>query len=645
MEENDMEQYLHQALELSSDVDSTLDRFSEKLMNLENLLSCFLAEENGIVANDFENDEISEELIEKALTFDLLSAMLSFELREVDDLMSRLQDRIVDALRNISSCENSSELLEIQRRLHGSEELLKQSRDRVLEMKIQLAKLQMTSFSSGNYGSVGKIEPRGTLKMLEKSLARELELEKKFKELKQNEDDLKQKVRLVEQVAFCMEEAAEVAWGRFLEADNTAEILMGISKDTLSKLHNAQFDLIRSSKREEEKTRQLHDLTNQLHAKNTLIENLNFEVGEVKSLREKVKNLEKNLETTQLKLEEANVSNETSEKRIEETEGEIDGLKEKIYATEGRAESAEEKARHLTESNLELSEEVEFLKGSNDSNSKKVNVLEKQLRELDIQFQHSRALSEAGHEQQNMLYSAIWDMETLIDELKQNVAKAESKTESAEEKCVALSEKNSDIGKELEFMRSRVELLEKALSQSDVEKKTRANDISVRSGRIMDTVMQLASERERIQKLLISSTKENKLLREKLRNDQKVISVIMQNNESCVKKEFQLSKLDSESSKFTAVNTTEISSEILQVEKLPEDDDETGRASNSANHDMILNMPIEAKRLNENVNCRRKYIFVAILVVVLSSLAAHLFQKKVSIFELIESLICYTVMP
>ncbi|GFP87271.1 WPP domain-interacting tail-anchored protein 2 [Phtheirospermum japonicum] len=525
MEGNDMERYLHEALELSSEVDTTLDRFSEKLTNLENLLPRFLAEENGIVANDFENDEISEELIEKALTFDLLSAMLSFELREVDDLMGCLQDRIVDALRKISSCENSTELLNIQRRLHGSEELLKQSRDRVLEMKIQ-----------------------------------ELELERKFKELKQNEDDLKLKVRLVEQVAFCMEEAAEVAWGRFLEADNTAEILMGISKDTLGKLHLAQFDLIRSSKREEEKTRQLHDLTNHLHSKNTLIENLNTEIAEVNNLREKVKKLEKNLEITQSKLEEANASNETSERRVKEKEGEIEALKEKIYATESRAESAEEKSTHLTESNLELSEEVDFLKGANDSNSKKVSVLEKQLRELDIQFQHSRALSEAGQEQQNMLYSAIWDMETLIDELKQKVAKAENKTESAEERCVVLSETNSDIGKELEFMRSRVELLEKALSRANVEKKTRANDISVRSGRIMDT--------------LISCTKENKILREKLRKDQKNASVILQNNKRCGEKEFQLSKFDSTesaSAKVTAVNTTEISSENLQAggEKLP----------------------------------------------------------------------------
>ncbi|KAK6133783.1 hypothetical protein DH2020_032494 [Rehmannia glutinosa] len=419
------------------------------------------------------------------------------------------------------------------------------------------------------------IDQKGTLRMLEKSLARELELEKELKELKQNEEDLKLKVRLTEQVAVFMEEAAEVAWGRFLEADNTAEVLIGISKDTLGKLHLAHFNLSSSTKNEEEKNRKLQDFINQLNAKETLIQKLNttnaqliIDNSEVTGLREKVQILEENLKITESKLVGANESNETSQKRLKETEGEIEALREKIYAAESRAESAEEKATHLTDSNIELSEELDFLKGTNDSNTKKVSVLEKQLRELDIQLQHSRASSEASQEQQNMLYSAIWDMETLIDELKQKVAKAESKTESAEERCVILSETNLDINKELEFVRSRMEFMEKSLNQAALEKKACAKDISIRSSRIMDTVMQLAMERERVQKQLISSTKENKLLREKLRKEQKNASVILQDNRSCDGKEFLLSRLDSsdsDSTKTFAVKATEISPESLQA--------------------------------------------------------------------------------
>lgn len=345
------------------------------------------------------------------------------------------------------------------------------------------------------------------IRMLEKSLLREMELEKKLTEVRQNEEDLKLKLRLTEQVAVFMEEAAEVASCRFLEADNTAEILMGISKEMMGKLQIVHFNLSSSAKREELINYKLQDCINQLNAREALIPELNNTISqlltdnaEVKGLREKVQMLEEKLRISELRLEEANASREIREGQLKELDGEIESLREKMYAAENRAENAEERAAHLTDSNLELTEEIDFLKGTNDNNTKKVSVLEKQLRELDIQLQHSRALSEASQEQQNNLYSAIWDMETLIDELKQNVAKAESKTETAEERCVILSETNLEISKELEFLRSRMVFMEKSLEQAALEKQSCAKDISIRTSLIMDTVMQLAVERERITK-------------------------------------------------------------------------------------------------------------------------------------------------
>ncbi|KAL6543736.1 hypothetical protein OROGR_010233 [Orobanche gracilis] len=504
-----MKKYLHTALEVSSKLDTTLAGCSNKLEDLENLLShLLLADENHIVTNAFEND-ICVELIEKIFTFDLHSVIVNLKLRELDDSMGALEDITVDALCKVSSCQNSTELVTgLVCRLHGSERLLKQSRDRVLEMKIQLAKLHINLFSSArhdwDHGLVRMIEPRDTPRMLEKCLTRELEFEKKLKELKQNEEDLKSKAGLVEQVALHMEEAAEVAWGRFMEADSTAEVLMGISKDVLEKLHIAQFNLSRSTKREEEKNHRLQDFTNQLRAKEAAIMKLSGDItrldadnAEVKNLSSKAQKLEENLKITETKLEEANALNEKSRERIKEIEFEIDALREKTRAAERRAESAEEKAAHLNELNLELSEEVDFLKAINDSNTKKVSVLEKKLRELDSELQYSRASSIASKEQQLKLYAAIWDMEKLIDELKQ---KAESKTKSAEEIRVMLSETDSDINKTILVLRSRVEHLENSLNQAALEKKMYAEDIRIRSSQIMETASRLAVERERIQK-------------------------------------------------------------------------------------------------------------------------------------------------
>ncbi|KAL0424840.1 UNVERIFIED_CONTAM: WPP domain-interacting tail-anchored protein 2 [Sesamum radiatum] len=411
--------------------------------------------------------------------------------------------------------------------------------------------------------------------MLELSLARELELENKLIVLKQNEEDLKLKIQLIDRVAVCMEEAAEVAWGRFLEADNEAEVLMGISKEMLGKLQVVNSNVSSSAKREDEFKSKLQYCIHELNEKETLIQKLNSSIvqlvadnAEVTGLRERVQMLEQRLSRTESELMEAGVACETSERQLREMEGEIESLREKAYAAEIRAGSAEEKVTQLMDSNLELTEELDFLRGSNDSNTNKVSLLEKQLRELDIQLQHSRASSEASQEQQNMLYSAIWDMETLIDELRQKVAKAENKTESAEERCVVLSETNSELKNELDFLRSRMEFMETSLDQATLEKRSSAKDICVRTGLIMDMVMQLAMQRERIQKQLTYLTKENKLLRQKLQKEQSNTSVILQDNQSHDNKELPPTGLDSvdrESAKTSALKATEISSGSVQA--------------------------------------------------------------------------------
>ncbi|CAA2977479.1 Hypothetical predicted protein [Olea europaea subsp. europaea] len=631
----DMQKFLHEgltdntkdmegvqnALKVSYEVDMTLAYSSEKLTNMENLLLRVLLRENDIGSISVEDDNISTESIKKALTFDLLCAFLCSEVRELDNLMGDLQDTIVNALHEISSCGQPTELLtRLESKLCDSEESLKRSQEQVVEMKIQLAKLLMTSFSFkqneckiyhivtianqssfsfttkacliGKYDLVGSfkeefqlestefqprvqtIEQRHILRMLEKSLAREMELEKKLTGLKQNEEDLKLKIRLTEQVAVYMEEAAEGAWSRFLEADNTAEVLMGISKEMVGKLQIVQFNLNGSNKREEEMKSKLRDCINQLNDKEIAIGKLNSSISqliadnsEVTHLREQVKMLEEKLNGTESQLKEANASSEANQQKLKEMEGEIQSLKENIHNAESRAESAETKVTHLMETNLELTEELGFLRSSNDSNTKKVSILEKQVRELDIQLQHGRASSEASQEQQNMLYSAIWDMETLIDELKQNVTKAENKTESAEDRCIILSNTNLELNKELDFLRARMEFLEKSVNQATIEKKSSTEDINIKTELIMDLVMQLTIERERIQKQLCSLTKENKLLREKFHEAKKLASVVQRDNSSG-NKEFPSSEFDSSDAvltKFSAEVATQFLSTSFQA--------------------------------------------------------------------------------
>ncbi|XP_073280870.1 WPP domain-interacting tail-anchored protein 2 [Primulina huaijiensis] len=665
---------LQNALKVSSEVDMTLAYSCDKLANLEHLLLHVLVGENNIGMIDTEDDEISAEMIEKTFTFDLLTAILNLELRELDNLMCGLQDLIVDSLHKISSSGQSVELVNgMVSKLHDSEEIVKRSQERVLEMKIQLAKLQMSSISFKPNGwksdvimgakeefqqssaewkpQIQTVEQRRIFKMLEKSLMGEQELEKELIKSKQNEEDLNLKTRLIEQVSVCMEEAAEVAWGRFLEADNTAEVLMGIAKEMLGKLQVLQLNLGNSIRREEETKSKLQDCINQLNSKEISIQRLDSNVAtlladnaEATRLRNRVKILEGKLDEAESRLKEGDLSNEMSQQKLKEMEEEMESLKESIYDSETRAERAKEKITHLTQSNLELSGELDFLKGSSDSDTKKASLFEKQVLELDLQLQHARLSSEASLEQQNNLYNAIWDMEILIDDLKQKVSKAESKAESTEERCIELSVTNSKLNEELDFLRSRIESMESCSDQENAETKARAKDINIKANFIMDTVVQLAVERERIQKQLTSLTKENKMLRANIWNNQKHEPVT---TKSCNDKGFlssQIDLVDGESSIASTVTVTELSSNKFQEDKSFNDVSVTTSihwnetsSTNSAKPRAGLILNSEADGTSSTGNSRRTLLFIAALIVLLSVFAAQLFRKKLVTFVLIEN--------
>ncbi|EEF47670.1 WPP domain-interacting tail-anchored protein 2 [Ricinus communis] len=541
-------QDIESTMEVLTRADLDLGFSSEKLVNLHGLLMHLLAWDNNLEVMA-EYSYISATSVERALEFDLLSGILDSELRVVENFTDNIQAEIVDARHKISSCRHSAKLVAIiEKKLRDSEESLKKTQERFIEAKMQTVKLQrfFSAFKLENWkddnstelsanGQLPNIktnskrhtaeQKRHILRMLEKCLARELDLEKNLSELRRNEEQLKLKLHYTEQVALHMEEAAEVVWGRFLEAENAAEVLMGISKEMAGRLQIFQFNLNGSFQREAELKSQLHSCLEQLDAKDAALKKLEGKIGEhiakssqVPSLMEKVNSLEEQLKRSELRLKHANDFIEESQEQVSEMVSIVEKMKESIYEAESRAETAEAKVTQLTDTNSELSDEISFLKSSAESNTKKVSLLEKQVRELEIQVQHSKASSEASQEQQNMLYAAIWDMETLIEDLKSKVSKAESKTETVEDQCILLSETNMELDKELNFLRSKVEGLEASLDRANNSKATSAKEINLTTTLIKDTVMQLSRERDYIQNQLFSLMKENKLLVEKLRD-------------------------------------------------------------------------------------------------------------------------------
>ncbi|KAL3501566.1 hypothetical protein ACH5RR_036015 [Cinchona calisaya] len=656
------------AMEVLTRADLDLAYSSHKLVNLENLLMHVLAWQNN-VKSVVEYDNISPEFVEKAMEFDLLNAILNSEVRELDNLMGTIQALVTDARHKTTSCGKLKDLfIIVESKLHDTEESLRQSQDNILEVKMQLAKLQMTSLAfnqnewSSNIGvdlsetsevsgiylkpQLQSVEQRHILRMLEKSLARELDLEKKLTEMKQNEEDIKLKLRLTEQVALCMEEAGEVIWGRFLESENASEVLMGISKEMVGRLQIARFNLDNAIQRENFLDSKLQYYIAQSNTKDNAMEELNnksaqlvAETAEAASLRERVKLLEEQLRESVSQLKAERATNETSQEQLAEMDSVIESMRDTIDEAEARAETAEAKVTQLTDTNSELTEELNFLKESNDNNNKKVSLLEKQLRDLELQLQHARTSSEASQEQLNMLYTAMLDMETLIDELKQKVSKAENKTENAEEQCVVLSEANLDLNKEVEFLRIRMESLEITLEQATVEKMASAKDINIKTNVIMDMVMQLAVERERINQQFYALAKENKLLKEKLMKARKDKLTNSHEKADHANKGLPSFRVDSTNMMCKATShekEAESSSDGCQVKETPNSataGHNEIESSISAYHSSNLVQKLEDDNLVDTGKTSRMFIFMAFFVVLLSILATYFLNREHSIFR------------
>ncbi|KAK4789046.1 hypothetical protein SAY86_020365 [Trapa natans] len=539
---------LENAVKVLTLLDLDLSYYSDKLSNLHVLLMHLLAWDIDLDPTLEGVDKFfSPEFVGKSLEFEYLSVYLDSEVREVAYFLDGLPAEIVDAHSKISLCQDLTEVYVILvEKLHSCEESLKHSQDQISEVKLHLSKLlreleaaryenwkkeKDTGLSISPLSSIdlkhkmrrGRL-PRYVLRMLEKSLTREVALEKKLSESRRNEEDLKRKLHYTEQVSFHMEEAAEVVWGRFLEAENASEVLMGISKDLLGQHQIVQFNLNRLVQHEANLRSQLEACLEQTRHKDMVIEKLESinvdyqaKTSEVLTLRQRVRTLEELHSELNLELENANGSCEAYEQQLHEIETFVESLKESSEAAQSRAEAAEEKVTQLTDTTVELTEEMNFLKGSITSKTEKVSFLEKQARDLEIQLQHAKASAEAAQEQQNSLYSAIWDMETLIEDLKSKVSKAEAKNDNVEERCVMLSEVNSDLNEELNLSRTKIEKLEMCLEEANNSRNGHAEEINLRAKVVMDMVVKLAFERDRIHKQLSSLTREKMHLVEKLR--------------------------------------------------------------------------------------------------------------------------------
>ncbi|KAM5562286.1 hypothetical protein ABKV19_017485 [Rosa sericea] len=218
--------------EVITGVELDLACASEKLLNLIGFMMHVATKESDFDTFISKEEQTIVGSVEKALEFTFLSGILDSEVGELDKLIALLQTEITIAQELLSSYTYLGETFTVmEEKLQDSEQSLKQLQEQVSEIRMQSLKFQRTlSCSDGeenwnnDKGTLGQLEDdifssknvlmkmqavkhhRHILRMLEKSLAREMDLEKKLTESKQIEEDLKLRLLCSEQEAYCMED-------------------------------------------------------------------------------------------------------------------------------------------------------------------------------------------------------------------------------------------------------------------------------------------------------------------------------------------------------------------------------------------------------------------------------------------------------
>ncbi|KAG7601918.1 WPP domain-interacting tail-anchored protein 1 [Arabidopsis thaliana] len=662
-----MNPQLSSAGEVLTKVELDFAFVSEKLVNLS-----LLTMQLGTRENDFEsfvskkeedeeepssNVDDDDDSAEKALEFDLLSSILNSEVKELESLLGFLQNEIQSARVMISPFQHDGEaFLDLEGKLNDTEQSLGQLMEQVVEMKKQSSNFQRLSSGldeqgswSGGQTSVSQNDgefcdlsakinmqtadqQRNVLRMLEKSLAKEMELEKKLSESRNTERELEMKLYSSEQDVVYMEEVTEDAFSRWLEADNAAEVFKGTSKEMSGKLQILQFNLSGSFKREDNLKSKLVDSKERLEAKECALHKLDssnarladFLVAQTEGLKEslqeaeeklillntenstlseKVSSLEEQLNEYGIQTEDADA---TSGALITDLERINEELKDKLAKTEARAEETESKCKILEESKKELQDELGNFRDKGFTIHKLAS-LEKHLRDSDLQLEHAVAAVEASKEKQNLLYSTVSDMEDVIEDLKSKVLKAENRADITEEKLIMVSESNAEVNEELKFFKGRLKEGEKYLQQAEERKLRTAKDIGVHNKIMKKLVMQLAAERERLHKQITNLSRENCVLMVKLKKVGKTGYMESGNGSEVSPKSDQNASSCHQGSRLQATFISLTNPE----------EEETGSKSDIGS---VRRLDVGALRF--------KHILVAILVILISSIAYVISQQN-----------------
>ncbi|CAO2209313.1 unnamed protein product [Urochloa humidicola] len=626
----------------------------EKLLNLEMLVMEIARRAADIEPLMRDPQSISAESVVKAFEFDVLHGIVDSETNELEKLVGSIGMDIANAESKVSEEGPGSRLTQ---ELHAVTDSLKQMQDLISTIRRESATFEKTIQPSqdkhGNNEVVGyengHMSPHATmqaedrrnvLQMLQQSIARELELEKKVLDSQSSEEDLKMKLHYAEQESYFLEESIEALYERMFAEENASQLLINTLQVSLSSSVHREGDL--KSKLEEsliklsaiQCTREISPEDTDNNASQDPAQVQVLSPPEFLTLQNKVQQLEEWLKDSGSRLQSSLLSRGATEQEQNTTQSEmftfeniISDIKVSIYNAESRIQKAEARCAQLTQTNVQLNGELNSLKSQG---SDRAGLLETKLKESDTQLEHARASVDAIVEQQGMLRSSMSDMEHMIDDLKEKYLKAETRAESAESKCSLLTDTNLELSEELSFLRGRVESLENSLHQANQLKMSIAKDIGSKTKTITDLVAKLALERERLHVQIVTLTKKNRMLAQKCKENV---------NEAWLSKEATVAEGESRPSKAmeeAALNSSPTETKVMPTGNSPKEEVETDEltpleGASPAESMLQTVRSIELKLPNWNW----KYILAAALTLLAAVLVYQLYQSDDGVQQLL----------
>ncbi|KAK1440763.1 hypothetical protein QVD17_06594 [Tagetes erecta] len=363
----------------------------EKLANLNLLLMHMETIKGEFEAFVSDMNPNLSDLEVKALEFDFLSGFLNSEVQVLETHISDFLNDKTNMQEFISSSKYLGDTsMEQEDMLRDSEKSLQHSMDQLLELKARAAMFEnnVSRFYSGETSKIGTVNDSGAtcnndlpelkdkmnlhtmehqrhiLRMLEKSLEREIEFEKRLSESTQIEEGLTLRLHASEQEVLLAEEETAITLEKLYEADHSSEILMGISKELLSKLKMSQSNLKKPGVENQQAAEVASQKAN-IEKDNT-----------IKDLKQRLVEAERKADNA----ENQQAAELASQKANIEKDNTIKDLKQRLVEAERKADNAEAKLKMLTKTSNDLK-----------SSSEKVCVLEKKLKDAKIKLKQSKS--------------------------------------------------------------------------------------------------------------------------------------------------------------------------------------------------------------------------------------------------------------